>query len=329
MRSLSPALLLVALFPLAVLSADNHPAANHPAVQVPTFIREWGREGDAEGEFQIPIGIAVSKADELLITDFQNERVQRFDSDGNFLSAFTVDDRPSGIALDSEGNIYVALFDNCQITLFTPDGTQLRTWGREGQGDGETISPAGLAVGPDGNVYLGDDVNRRIQKFSPEGEFLLKWGRGGAGPGEFGGEGTDQLPAGFRTSGPNFLAFDSNDILYATDGRGGKVHRFTTDGEFVSRWGDNEDKPGSFGGRPGNLPGPTGLCIDQQDRVWVAATSNRIQLFTATGEYLLGFGKPGSAPAEFQTPHGLALDSQGNLYVVDTQNHRIQKFSPP
>jgi hypothetical protein len=57
------------------------------------------------------------------------------------------------------------------------------------------------------------------------------------------------------------------------------------------------------------------------------ATNNRLQLFTAEGKYLTGFGAKGVGEGEFQLPHGLAIDSQGFLYVVDTRNHRIQKFA--
>src|SRR5262249_7461370 len=194
---------------------------------------------------------------------------------------FAVAGKPGGIALDRAGNVYVSLFDKDRIAVYTPAGKLLRQWGKTGRGDGEFKFPAGLAVGPDGSVFLGDDVHRRIPKLSATGKFLTKWGKGGDGPGEFGGKGTEKLHPDFRTSGPAFLAFDAKGVLYATDGRGGKVHRFTADGKFLSSWGNNEDKPGGFGGRPKNLPGPTGIAIDRAGRVWVASTGNRGQHFTA------------------------------------------------
>jgi hypothetical protein len=75
------------------------------------------------------------------------------------------------------------------------------------------------------------------------------------------------------------------------------------------------------------LPGPIGLCIDKADRVWVSATSNRVQQFTADGTCLRSFGVKGTGPGEFNTPHGLSLDRAGNLHVVDTLNCRIQVFA--
>ncbi|MBI3411576.1 MAG: NHL repeat-containing protein [Planctomycetes bacterium] len=316
---------------LTILVAGNIPAScggdSSPKAPEVRFLLEWGKKGAATGEFHSPIAIAIDKSDRIFITDFKNQRVQKFDSDGKFLSSFNVSGNPSGIAVDASGNLVLALFDKSAIAVYSDDGKLLRQWGKEGGGDSEFKSPAGVAIGPDGNVYVGDDANRRVQKFSPDGKFLAKWGEGGVGPGQFGGEGTDKLPAGFRTSGPNFLAFDSKGILHATDGRGGKVHRFTVEGKFVSAWGSNKDEPGGFGGRPKNLPGPTGICIDKTDRVWVASTNNRVQLFTPDGKFLTCIGKTGNGPGEFTTPHGLALDRAGNLYVVDAQNHRVQKFA--
>lgn len=315
---------------LALVGLTGAAASQTPPLEAkaPRFVRAWGKKGADMSEFHTPIGIAVNKADRIFVTDLNNKRVQKFDADGTFLAAFDVPGKPGGIAIDAVGNVYVSLFDKDRIAVYSEAGKPLREWGKMGRGDGEFKFPAGLAIGPDSSVYLGDDVNRRVQKFSSEGKFLLKWGKGGAGPGQFGGEDTEKLHPDFRTSGPSFLAFNSKGLLFATDARGGKVHRFTADGKFVSAWGSNKDEPGGFGGRPKNLPGPTGICIDKADRVWVAATSNRVQLFTAEGKYLVGFGVKGQESGEFHTPHGLAMDSHGRLYVADTQNNRVQQFEP-
>jgi hypothetical protein len=90
---------------------------------------------------------------------------------------------------------------------------------------------------------------------------------------------------------------------------------------FVRTWGKK-------GAGQGEFHVPIGIAIDRQDRVWVAAKSNRVQLFTAEGRYLGGLGRKGHGAGEFHTPHGLAVDGQGCLYVADTQNHRVQKFAP-
>jgi sugar lactone lactonase YvrE len=307
-------------------TAGAGPSATEAPDRSPRFVRAWGKKGTAQGEFSAPIGIAIDKHDSIFVTDLGNDRVQQFDADGKFLRAFAVPGPAGGIAVGRDGTVYVSLtFGKDRIVAFSPQGKLLRQWGKTGTGDGEFKYPMGLAVGPDGSVYVADNVNRRIQKFSPRGKFLAKWGTGGDGPGQFGGKGARKQPPDFG-AGPGFLAFDGKGILHATDARRGKVHRFKPDGTFVSSWGSSADGPGGFGSRPRSRA-PMGMTIDRQGRVWVA-TNNRLQLFTAEGKYLTGFGVRGAGKGQFQLPHGLASDSKGSLYVVDTRNHRIQKFAP-
>src|SRR5690242_12346035 len=74
----------------------------------PRFLLQWGQQGTENGEFDFPIGIAINRADEVFVTDFTNYRVQKFTQEGKFLAAFEVSLFPGGIALDREGNVYVA-----------------------------------------------------------------------------------------------------------------------------------------------------------------------------------------------------------------------------
>jgi hypothetical protein len=141
----------------------------------PRFVRAWGKKGTANGEFRVPIGIAIDKDDRVFVSDLRNNRVQQFDADGKFVAAFTVSGQPGGIAVDGGGTIYVSLFDKDRIGAYSREGKPLREWGETGRGAGQFKSPAGLAVGPEGSVYLGDDVNRRIQKFSAEGCASFTW----------------------------------------------------------------------------------------------------------------------------------------------------------
>ncbi|MBW3600105.1 MAG: hypothetical protein KY475_22885 [Planctomycetes bacterium] len=306
------------------LVADESGASKAKA---PQLLMTWGRKGVDDGEFNVPIGIAINADDRIFITDFRNRRVQEFSSCGKFLNSFSVPGNPSGIAIDSRGRIYVAQFGEDCISVHHASGKHLRRWGQKGTDDGEFHQPAGLAIGPDGSVFLADDVNRRIQKFDANGRFLAKWGEPGTGPGQFGGPEASKLPPGFRTSGPNFLVVDDSGNLHVTEGRGGRVQKFTVSGRFLGAWGSNQTGVGNFGGHS-TLPGPTGIAIDPKGRLWVAATNNRVQLFSADGKYIIGFGSEGSEPSQFRTPHGLAVDKVGHLYVVDTRNHRIQKFAP-
>lgn len=304
----------------------------------PRFLAEWGEEGSEPGEFHFPIGIAINADDEIFVTDFYNRRVQKFSVDGKLLAVLPVLPNPGGIALSRSGDLYLSHFAEQKreertldrISVYDRAGKLLRQWGRTGSADGEFDCPGGLSVTPDGRVYVADQTNRRVQVFDGEGKFLTKWGEFGTKPGQFGGN----VSIRSRVGGPQFVAFDSKGDVYTTEGSVGRIQKFTPEGKFLLAWGDNEVKPGSFGGafsgfkdRKATLQGPIAICIDKHDRVWVSAVCGRIQQFTTDGEYLRGFGSAGSEPGEFYAPHGLAFDSAGNLYVVDAFNHRIQKFA--
>jgi sugar lactone lactonase YvrE len=288
----------------------------------------WGTNGHANGQFDIPIAIAINRKDEILVTDFRQSnvnakgRLQRFDPSGRFLGTFDVEPMPGGLALDKEGLLYATHMMKHQVAVYDPAGKLVRRFGKLGTAPGEFQQPGGIAFGPDGSVYVADQVNRRVQRLTPQGEPISAWGKYGIKPGEFGGNYSPKS----RVGGPNFLAFDRHGDLYTTEASVGRVQKFNRDGRLLLAWGDNQVGPGHFGGAKG-FQGPIAIATDSQDQVWVTSTNHRVQQFTANGRYLRGLGSEGSQPGQFRTPHGLAFDSQQNLYVLDSRNSRIQKLA--
>lgn len=291
------------------------------------FLLEWGTLGKEPGQLHSPIGIAINSKDEIFVSEFRNNRVQKFSSKGNVLGQIPVEKMPGGLAVDKEDRIYVAPLMEHKICVYDQAGMLLRAWGKHGKGDGELDQPGGIAIAKDGTVYVADQVNRRVQYFTAEGKFLGKWGEYGSKPGQF--DGVDGIKN--RTGGPHFLTFDRLGNIFTTEGKLGRVQKFTPQGKALLAFGNNSTEPGGFGGRPKNLPGPIGIVVDRWERIWVSATNNRVQCFSAEGKYLFGFEslEPGAKPGQFHTPHALAFDSQDHLYVVDAQNQRVQKFAVP
>jgi len=130
-----------------------------------------GRQGVAPGEFNFPSHICSVGAS-LVVADSGNARVQWLDLDGR--SLMTVGRKgdgagdfslPKGVAVDSEGHLYVvdAQFENVQV--FNAKGQVLMAFGSEGRGLGEFWLPAGLAIDQQDRIWVADSGNRRVQVF--------------------------------------------------------------------------------------------------------------------------------------------------------------------
>src|SRR6185312_5745940 len=104
----------------------------------PRVVLTWGTNGEGNGEFDIPIAVAVNQKDEILVTDFRQgnaearSRVQRFDQEGRFLGSFETDPMPGGLALDKEGLLYVSHMMKHKVAVYDPSGKLVREFGKQG-----------------------------------------------------------------------------------------------------------------------------------------------------------------------------------------------------
>ena len=161
-----------------------------------SFIEKWGSycdveaEGldDCDGKFNYPSGIDVDSDGNVYVADYLNNRIQKFNLEGEFLDKWgsfcdVVDEgsdgcngqfnHPSGLAVDSDGYVYVADYLNHRIQKFNLEGEFLDKWGSRCDVDNEVLNscdgkfnfPNGIDVDSDGNVYTTEHLNHRIQKF--------------------------------------------------------------------------------------------------------------------------------------------------------------------
>ena len=135
------------------------------------MLREFGGRGNGPGEFNFPTELALH-GNELMVVDAMNFRIQVLDQKGRFLAQFGERGagigklyRPKGMAVDSEGDIYLvdALLEAVQV--FGRDGTLLYVFGRTGGGPGDLQLPTGLWIDSSDRVYLADSYNQRVQVF--------------------------------------------------------------------------------------------------------------------------------------------------------------------
>jgi sugar lactone lactonase YvrE len=247
-----------------------------------TLLRTWGSIGTANGKFYNPRGIAVDGSGNVYVTDGRpldaTARVQVFSSTGTFITKWGTwgwgDGQfyvPSGIALDSSGNVYVVdvYNGNARVQVFTSSGTFITKWGSYGPGDGQFYGPVGIALDSSGNVYVVDSTKKNIQVFSSTGIFLRKWGFSCNNP---------DLPAcdgGF--SNPRYIAVDEGENVYVTDTYLRRVSVFSTTGTFLGKWGISGTLEGQF-------INPSGIAVDSSGKVYVSdsytdGNSGRVQVF--------------------------------------------------
>jgi hypothetical protein len=124
----------------------------------------FGEYGEAEGQFWNGSSIdAYMSTGDLYVGDAFNERVQRFDADGNFELAF-------GWGVDDGSDEFQICTSDCQVGIVGAG---------DGQFGGPYVGPQGIAVDQsDGSVFVNDPGNRRVQKFDKDGNFLLAFGWG-------------------------------------------------------------------------------------------------------------------------------------------------------
>jgi DNA-binding beta-propeller fold protein YncE len=196
--------------------------------------------------------------------------------------------QPRGVALDSQGNIYVADFGNDRIQKFSPQLQFLKEWGTKGDLPTQFKQPGDVAVGPDDLVYVADTWNQRVQVFTPEGEYKREW--------------TDKY------YGPRGLAVAPSGAVYLADTGNHKIRKFDDKGTEVASWG-------GLGSEPGQFTEPVGVAVDAKGDVYVVDNGNaRLQIFDADGKLLSSIDVDGWAQKVFSEPH-VAVAPDGTIWV--------------
>jgi DNA-binding beta-propeller fold protein YncE len=273
-----------------------------------------GAAGNGPGQFQYVEDFAFSKDGHLLATDASHGYVQAFDkASGKFIARFggKGDDdanleKPEGIAVDPDGNIYVADYTSGFIKKYAADFKWLKTFSGYGNERGQTIEAEFMDI-RNGRLYVPDVGNARVNVFSLDGQPIT----------DFGNKGAETL------INPEAAKFNGAGELYVSDLKNDRVVVFDADGKFLR-------SVGKSGAGAGELKAPAGIAFDRDDNLYVAELGNdRIQVFDKAGRSIAMWGKKGPGDGEFGNVHGIIVDkASGFIYVADTANKRIQVFQP-
>ncbi len=254
----------------------------------------------ASAQLNAPQGVAADSAGNLYIADTANNRVRKVSSGvittvaGNGVAGFSGDsglatgaslNRPSGIALDSAGNIYIADTGNSRIrkvssgviTTLAGNGPPAGFSGDGGAATSASLDqPAGVTVDSSGNVYIADTGNSRVREVS-SGVITTLSGTGTPG---FSGDGGPAASA--QLAGPSGVAVDSAGYLYIADSGNARIRRVsggviaTLTGNGVPTFGgDNGPATG------GELAYPQGVAVNSAGNIYIGdSNNNRIRLLS-------------------------------------------------
>ena len=215
---------------------------------------------------------------------------------------------PWGVAVNQRGEIVVAESSENSVSIFSPAGKKLRSFGSYGSRQGYFIGARGVAVDDDGNILVSDYGNHRIQKFTANGKFIMTIGREGKNPLEF------STPLGISTH-------PLNKKVYIVENSSHCVQVLNPDLTFFSRFG-------SFGSNNGQFQHPWDVACGSTGNVYVADfTNNRIQVFIAEGQFVRKFGKKGSGNGELSNPSGICINSEDVVFVTENTNRCVSVFT--
>ncbi|MBI3821127.1 MAG: hypothetical protein HY289_00435 [Planctomycetes bacterium] len=276
----------------------------------------WGRRGVQDGDLVTPRAIAIGPGDRIYIVDY-TARIQAFDRDGQYLGVTWRppdwrNGRPSGLSVDSKGNVIVSDSHYSCVRVYSKDGALLRTIGGTfGAEPGQLGYVSDALCDAAGNFYVSEfGANHRISKFDADAKFVKCWGAPGSDEGQF-----SRIRA--MTLGP-----DGN--LYIADACNHRIQVFTTDGAFVRTFGT----PGSGMGEL-SYPYDVACSTGSTPYLYVVefGANSRVQKFTLDGQSVGVWGGPGRAPGQLCSPWALAVDSRGRVHVLDTWNDRVQRIN--
>ena len=317
----------------------------------------------AAARFSGPSGVAADNQGNIYVTDSGNNTIRKItpagsvttiaglagvkgSADGTGTNAsFNL---PTGIAVDTNGNLYVADEFNDTIRKITPTGPNWVVSTLAGQvgmaglinamgTNAQFATPAGIAVDGAGNVYVADVANDVIRQITPAGLVSTIAGQPHH-PGS--ADGTNNAAQFYMPFG---ITVDTTTNLYVTDSINQTIRKLTPVGTnwVVSTIAGQIQISGSADGTGTNAQfnGPAGIAVSGGSNLYVADDNNNtIRKMTLTGTNwavstfaglagVYGDADGATNNARFHSPIGVAVDGSGNVYVADANNNEVRKIT--
>jgi len=322
-RRVSRALTSAATVMIVALLAGCSPAGSKKETELHSKFFERaeviGTRGVGVGELNKPRSVAVDLQDNVYAVDMTG-RVQKFSPDGKYILSWQMPEttlgKPKGMGRDREGNIIVVEPHYQRVNHFTTNGVLVAQWGCRGTNEGCFMLPRGIAENSRGEFLVSEYMGaERVQRFAlavqtPESRAQSRPLTPALSP-SAGERGNTNWPY-VKADAP--LGSQSQQHAGSETGASGREARLL---QVI----------GKAGTGPGEFNRAEGVCVDAQDRTYVADSCNhRIQIFSADGKFLREFGSAGSRLGEMSYPYDVAVDAAGNIFVCEFGNSRIQVF---
>ena len=247
---------------------------------------------------------------------------------------------PSGIAIDNNGNLFIADCSNSTIRKIDNSGMVMTFAGAAGitgtnDGNGGNARfnyPEGIAIDNNSNILVVDSRNHTIRKITPAGVVTTLAGTAGA-YGSTAGNGTNA-----KFYEPRGIAIDDQNNIFITDTRNHTIRKIDQNGD-VTLIAGTPNMPGSIdsNGMNARFNYPVGIAIDHERNLYVTEYGNHtIRKITPSGDVstLAGLAEQegavdgNGAAARFSYPVGIAIHSNGVLYVTELGNHTVRRITP-
>lgn len=226
-------------------------------------------------------------------------------------------ENPQGVRVDPSGRIFVGNNQYSCISVFDSEGKPITNFGKqwktvysmnlENKEDeikpGDLMFPTDIDFDADGNIFVTDTYLGVVQIFDKNFE-------------------PKTMINGYFQSSPQGIAFDHNKNLLVVNSTSSTVSvlQNLTKGSFDYQLEARYQLEGDW---------PVGIDVDSNNnRIVSMAGENQIQVIDQTGELVKLIGEEGVLPGQMKGPQGVLVDGADNIYVAETENGRIQKFSP-
>ena len=299
---------------------DNVEAFLHPKSPIPgPAIKEWVVD-DKNGRYTISFPITYSGKCDLYFRvngrDIRgspfvvnvlpksclpklNKNVNELGANKGYLNYPQQGGYPWGIAIGQNGHIFIADNNKHQIHVFDKQRKYIRSFGRQGSGNGQLYNPSGIAVDHDNRLYIVNSSSNRIEVVESNGTFVRQIGAG-------------------HLSAPYSVTVHNKHVFVAEYGNY-RISVFTLDGQLIRTIGSQGSGPGQFS----SAYNAVAFASDEDGDMYVVDYGNsRIQVFNANGVYQREFGK-----GQVTHPWDIISTADNHLLVADNGNNRVVIFN--